>query len=194
VQEIPVVGYALLALLARVPSTGYELTARMSSPMGAFWTAPHSQIYPQLISLEGAGLIRHRADPGPGPRLRKTYRLTAAGRRALARWVISPPGERVPRDELVLRAYAAPVADHARLAELFRDQERQHRKVLRGYQRIRRELAEELGSRLTDPSSPSFGNVAILERGIGAEREYVRWCRWMAERLESCLTRDTVVP
>ena len=59
-------GYAILGLLADGPQTGYDLTRRMERPVGFYWTARHSQIYPELARLEAAGLVRHRSSTGRG--------------------------------------------------------------------------------------------------------------------------------
>ena len=61
-------GCALLGLLARSPPTGYDLAKRMERPVGYFWTANHSQIYPELSRLEEAGLVDHTVIEGAGPR------------------------------------------------------------------------------------------------------------------------------
>ena len=106
-------GYAILALLARQPSTGYELSARASRPLGYFWSARHSQIYPELRKLLAQGLVRFTARPGPGPRAKKVYSVTEAGLAALREWVIQPPEPAPSRDDLVLKAYAAWTADPA---------------------------------------------------------------------------------
>ena len=45
--------YAILAELARGPATGYVIAAAMRSPVGRYWTAQHSQIYPELARLAG---------------------------------------------------------------------------------------------------------------------------------------------
>src|SRR6476646_1735266 len=52
-------GYALLGLLARQPRWGYDLARRMQEPIGYFWHANHSQIYPELAALETDGLVTH---------------------------------------------------------------------------------------------------------------------------------------
>ena len=106
-------GYAILALLARQPSTGYELSARARRPLGYFWSARHSQIYPELRKLLAQGLVRFTAGPGPGPRAKKVYSVTEAGLAALREWVIQPPEPAPSRDDLVLKAYAAWTADPA---------------------------------------------------------------------------------
>ena len=86
-------GHALLGLLARREATGYDLSARLAAPLGYFWTARHSQVYPELARLEAAGLVSYEEIPGRGPRPTKRYAVTAAGRSALAAWVVTDPGE-----------------------------------------------------------------------------------------------------
>lgn len=89
---VSALGHALLCALHRGPLTGYDLVRRMRRPIGYYWTAQQSQIYPELTRLTAAGLIEHEADAGPGPRQRKTHRLTAAGRDELATWLVRPAG------------------------------------------------------------------------------------------------------
>ena len=76
-------GFALLSLLTRGPATGYELSQRMKAPIGHFWTANHSQIYPELARLSQLGYVTSTEGTGPGPRAKKTYSLTEKGREAL---------------------------------------------------------------------------------------------------------------
>ena len=56
-QAITTFEYALLALIAHHPSSGYELTQRLKRPIGFFWTAHHSHIYNVLVRLEALDLI-----------------------------------------------------------------------------------------------------------------------------------------
>ena len=49
--------HAVLGLLERRPSTGYELTRTFDRSLRASWQARHSQIYPELAKLESAGLV-----------------------------------------------------------------------------------------------------------------------------------------
>ena len=116
---ISTLGYALLCALHRGPLTGYDLVRKMRRPIGYYWTARQSQIYPELGRLSEAGLIAHESSPGPGPRERKTHRLTDAGRAALAAWLVEPPGDRAPRDEIVLKTYAQAAADLVEMRALY---------------------------------------------------------------------------
>ena len=52
-------GYAILGLLSREELSGYDLTGRMKGRVGYFWSARHSQIYPELARLEEGGYVTH---------------------------------------------------------------------------------------------------------------------------------------
>src|SRR5262245_2888646 len=69
---VSTLGYALLSLLTRGPATGYDLTQRMREPIGFFWVAQHSQIYPELARLADDGHVRATEGHGPGPHAKKT--------------------------------------------------------------------------------------------------------------------------
>lgn len=49
--------YAILGLLNKEPMTGYDIGKEFSKDLGEFWTAKHSQIYPELKKLLNEGLI-----------------------------------------------------------------------------------------------------------------------------------------
>lgn len=52
--------YAILGLLNRNEMTGYELSKEFETTLFEFWNAKHSQIYPELKSLNAEGLIQYR--------------------------------------------------------------------------------------------------------------------------------------
>jgi DNA-binding PadR family transcriptional regulator len=179
----PTVAYAVLGLLARRPRSGYELASALRDPVSFFWSAPHSQLYPTLAALEEAGLAEHEESPGPGPRARKTYRITDAGRRALAEWAVTTPPPRAGRDEFVLRAYSAWVAEPGAVAALFRTEADRHRARLVEYEQFRRELLDGSGGTAPGLRQPEFGNWLALHNGLGYERAYLEWCEWALDLL-----------
>ena len=77
-------GYALLGLLAREQLSGYDLAQKLKMPVGFFWTARHSQIYPELARLEREGLVTFHEVPQRGKPDKKIYSLTEAGREEVA--------------------------------------------------------------------------------------------------------------
>jgi DNA-binding PadR family transcriptional regulator len=179
--DISMLGYALLCALHKGPLTGYELVRRMRQPIGYFWAARQSQIYPELARLAELGLITSAGESGPGPHQRMTHRLTPAGRRALARWLVQPPTPRHPRSELVLKTYALKVADPAAMRALYLAEARQHDERLEDY---RARHARLVARGADDLHHPDFGDFATLRLGLQLEELYARWCRWLADQLD----------
>src|SRR5689334_2274526 len=102
--------YAVLGLLARRPSTGYELTQTFDRSLRTSWYARHSQIYPELAKLEGADLVEL---VGHGARGSKTYAITEAGRDELRQWLVEAEPDRSQRSESSLRLFLTPLLDPA---------------------------------------------------------------------------------
>jgi DNA-binding PadR family transcriptional regulator len=97
----------LLALIADEPSSGYGLKRRIDDELSPLWTAELSQIYPALERLRRAGYVSGRVvGPSRGPASYR-YRVTAAGRRELARWIAEPPRAPSLRDETLARLVLA---------------------------------------------------------------------------------------
>jgi DNA-binding PadR family transcriptional regulator len=102
--------HAVLGLLERRPSTGYELTRTFDQSLRTSWHARHSQIYPELAKLESAGLVKV---VGHGARRSKTYGITGAGRAELRRWLVEAEPDRSQRNESGLRLFLTPLLDEA---------------------------------------------------------------------------------
>ena len=79
--------YAILGLLNRNEMTGYELSKEFETTLFEFWNAKHSQIYPELKSLNAEGLIQYRVEITGNVLEKKVYTRTARffgmGRNAL---------------------------------------------------------------------------------------------------------------
>ncbi len=180
-----VLGYAILGLLSREALSGYDLKGRMERPVGFFWEARHSQIYPELARLEAAGMVSHELVEQEGRPDKKVYEITPAGLQALKDWVVAPLEPRGARDELVLKAYSLWLAEPEEAIALFREQERLHEERLRRYEEINAWMEREWGDDLGLPGSPRFASYAALRRGILNERGYVEWCGWVVDRLEA---------
>jgi DNA-binding PadR family transcriptional regulator len=176
--------FALLATLARAPHSGYDLAQRLKHDVAPFWHAAHSHIYPELTRLLEQHLVsvEHVAqDDRPD---KKRYAITPAGRAALRGWLAAPTRPRVLRDELVLKAYAAWMGDRAAVVAQFREHERLHRERLAHYEAVAARMEQQYQHALTNWRSPTFASYATLRRGISFEREYVAWCRWLADQVE----------
>ncbi len=73
----------LLASLEGGPRHGYAVKEALRQGSGARFDLPTGTIYPALRRLEAAGLVKGTWSV-TGGRRRRTYKLTAAGRRRLA--------------------------------------------------------------------------------------------------------------
>ncbi|WP_084546303.1 PadR family transcriptional regulator [Glycomyces arizonensis] len=93
--------YALLGLLAEQPASGYDLTQRFEQQLATIWPAKHPQIYGELSRLADAGSIEIDSE---GPRGRKVYRITDAGRAEMRRWLTEEPVDHTMRIEPILRS------------------------------------------------------------------------------------------
>ena len=90
--------FAILGSLSTAPASGYDLARQFDMGLGWFWSANHSQIYPELRRLEAEGLIEG-AVTTVGEKLEKrVYAITGAGRDDLVAWVTGPPQYRPNRD------------------------------------------------------------------------------------------------
>jgi DNA-binding PadR family transcriptional regulator len=183
-MAISTLGYALLALLARRPSSGYELSQRAHRPLGHFWTAQHSQIHGELTKLTEAGAVTWVAVPGPGPRAKKIYSITESGRDALTAWVTRPPAPAPARNELLLKAYAMWTADPERARELFTTQLNSSREQLAEYEAAWDRVTGDHPGGVPARTHVDFGNYVTLRFGIDAVRTTVEWCSWVIELLD----------
>ena len=102
--------YALLGLLARESLTGYDLTKKFDSTIGFFWSAKHSQIYPELAALTKEGLVTFEVVTQTSKPNKKVYTITDDGRKDLTRWVGSEGERRSVKDPLLMRVWAVGVA------------------------------------------------------------------------------------
>jgi DNA-binding PadR family transcriptional regulator len=174
VAKVRTVGYAVLGLLADRPRTGYEIAKIMKVPIGYLWSASHSRIYTELLSLHADGFVTHRVVDGPGPRDNRIYAITASGRRALSDWVDSPLAPQPAKSELMLRVRTlwtvSPERAHRFLAAVRLDCE--HR--LATYSDIDEQFAAE-GDAHLDPATPAFWSYATLQAGISYEQHMIHW-------------------
>jgi DNA-binding PadR family transcriptional regulator len=78
----------LLALLAKEPSQGYQLRARMNEALGSLGEQINDgQIYVPLGRLERAGLVTTERSGSHERAERKVYSLTAAGQSRVGEWL-----------------------------------------------------------------------------------------------------------
>jgi len=98
--------WAVLGLLAEEPAHGFALARLLArgGEVGRVWAATRPLTYRAIDQLAADGLIEPvRTEPGAGPP-RTVHRPTAAGRRALRRWLAQPVAHpREVRAELLVK-------------------------------------------------------------------------------------------
>jgi DNA-binding PadR family transcriptional regulator len=163
VQEV------VLALLAKEPSHGYQLRARLRQALGPVGEAMNAgQIYVTLTRLEKAGLVESERAAGlPDRPDRKIYALTAAGNQRVADWLaeVEWPGPAPVEFHLKLVAAAA-----SRLADPLSIVDAQRRELLR-------RLHEAQRAAMAEPDRSEAG--LLLEGLVLRLQADLRW-------LEAC--------
>ncbi|MEV4300581.1 PadR family transcriptional regulator [Microbispora rosea] len=80
---------ALLGLLEREPSHGYDLKRDYDTFFGRGRPLPFGQVYSTLGRLARDGKVTGQSEPGDGPD-RKRYAITPLGRQEVATWLTEP--------------------------------------------------------------------------------------------------------
>lgn len=121
---------ALLGLLHEGPMTGWDLVARAADRIGNFWTVTQSQVYRELARMTEHGLV---TVGDPGPRDRKPYTITQAGRDTFGGWIAGEPADDQVRVPLLLTIQFAEHLPPSRLAEIITTQRAWHEERLAEY-------------------------------------------------------------
>ena len=172
----------VLALLAKEPSHGYQLRARLRQALGPLGDAMNDgQVYVTLTRLEKAGLVASEQAAGlPDRPDRKVYALTAAGQQRVAGWLAEVSWPRPDLAEFHLKLIAAAAAGLADPIAIVDAQRRELLRRLRDAQRAAMAEPDRLGRRAAAgghraaaAGGPALagGLRAELDRSEGATHE-----------------------
>jgi DNA-binding PadR family transcriptional regulator len=144
----------ILAMLAKEPSYGYELRARLRQALGPVGEDLNAgQVYVTLTRLEKAGLVTATAELGQTRPDRKVYELTAAGQQRVAAWLAEVSWPKPDLTEFHLKLIAAAAAG---LADPIAIVDAQRRELLRRLRDAQRATMAE----------PDTSDAALLLEGI----------------------------
>lgn len=166
--------FATLGLLAQQPGSGYDLLRRFEKSMGNVWTATQSQLYGELNKLADAGLI----EVGDiGPRGRKEYRVTPAGRAELLRWISEPEDDPPIRRPDLLRVFL--------LGEVPATKARQYAVAFAEHAASELKRLQQLHDSIPwgDDDSNFYGRAA-LEFGLRDAAMEEKWARWLIGEID----------
>jgi DNA-binding PadR family transcriptional regulator len=165
----------VLAMLAKEPSSGSRLRARLDDALGPLGEAVNDgQIYVTLSRLEKAGFIARQGTGGPDAG-RKVYELTAAGQERVAEWLSEVSWPKPDLAEFHLKLVAAAQAG---LADPIGIVDAQRRELLRRLREVERAAMAE----------PEGSQAGLLLEGIvlrlQADLRWLEACEhaWMERR------------
>ena len=153
---------ALLGFLHERPMSGWDLLATAEALIGDFWTVTRSQVYRELTTMESAGLVV--AGP-PGPRERRPFEITDAGRAAFAEWLRRAPGSEQIRYPLLLTIAFGRHLPPDQLSSFVAEHRDVHEQRLDRYRSLRADLGDDLG-----PYA-----LATLDFGMRYETAVLEW-------------------
>jgi DNA-binding PadR family transcriptional regulator len=145
----------VLAMLAKEPSHGYQLRARLRDALGPLGDAMNAgHVYVTLTRLEKAGLLAAETSADGADRSdRKVYTLTADGQQRVAEWISEVSWPRPDLAEFHLKLIAAAAAG---LADPLTIVDTQRRELLRRLRDAQRAAMAE----------PDRSDAALLLEGI----------------------------
>jgi DNA-binding PadR family transcriptional regulator len=145
----------VLAMLAKEPSYGYQLRARLRDALGPLGDAMNAgHVYVTLTRLEKAGLVAAETSAERSDRSdRKVYALTPEGQQRVAEWIAEVSWPKPDLAEFHLKLIAAA---SARLADPLTIVDTQRRELLR-------RLGDAQRAALAEPERST---AALLLEGI----------------------------
>lgn len=164
---------SLLGFLHEGPMAGWDLVAVAQERIGDFWTLTQSQVYRELAAMAGAGIVELGQ---PGPRDRKPYLITEAGRVAFREWIDREPALEQIRFPLLLTMMFAGHLSPGRLAEMVAAHRAVPAERLTGYRRVREELDGVI-------DGVDRFRLATLEFGLRYESAVLDWFDQLPETL-----------
>jgi DNA-binding PadR family transcriptional regulator len=168
--------HALLGLLAEEPASGYDLTRKFERVLQRYaWHAQNSQIYPELNHLAGDGLV---AVVEEGPRGRRTYAITDAGRAELRRWMRNPPEQFNVRNEFVLRLFLLSALEPAEARAALQGLLAQNDAALTDL----REQVDKFDA-IAETGAPPPLNRMVAEFGLRSFETLRDWALWALDHL-----------
>lgn len=160
-RDINPTAASVLGFLTIGPMTGWDLNSLAQVSVNHFWNMTKSQIYRELRSLTGLGLVE--ADEA-GKRNARRYRLTDAGRARLHDWLTEPTADSTQRIPFLVKLFFADqLSDHER-KELIAEARSRHEQLL---------ASHETSIQLAEQLSPYA--AATAHYGVAVERAVLQW-------------------
>lgn len=178
--------HALLATLTAEPMTGYELIKYFDGSVAYVWSAPHSQIYPELRRMERDGLVDVRQVPRGERATKRIYAINEAGLAELQRWARELTPYQSERNQYRLKAAHFEQSTYEAARRQLREHINHFTRELQGWRQMVDDLDARRVSLLRErlAQRPEEEHEAIIEfrkfafRGqIAVARAEVQWAK-----------------
>lgn len=167
IKKLNATGASLLGFLHRGPLTGWDIAQMAEMVIGDFWNVTRSQVYRELRTLEAMGLVEAKAT---GPREKRPYEITDAGRAAFVAFIHREPGPDLLRSPLLLMVFFG-----KHLGDV-------HRKRFLAIHRLRHEQALDVYCKIQETLDAAEVDLAkVLQYAIFHEEAVLRWFDWLEE-------------
>jgi PadR family transcriptional regulator, regulatory protein AphA len=177
VSELTSTSYAILGLLSVRPWSAYDLSKQMKR-WALIWPRAERAVYNEPKKLVDHGLATAKVVLN-GKQQRTVYTITAAGRRALTKWLAQPSASPQFESEALLRALFAPNGSKEDLLAAIRS--------LQDYAHTLREAAREAGREYQAGNVPFPERLHIIALVVQFNVEYValleRWAAWAEDEV-----------
>ena len=163
--------YAILGLLNRNPMTGYDIGKEFNFQLAEFWSAKHSQIYPELKKLVDEKLIVFDIEISGDVLEKKVYTITEKGKKDFLKWLKKDePMEPTPKNIFRLRMYFSNNLDLDTRLELLEHQLFQHQERIS----FLHSQMERYG-KVPPIDSNEYGDYIVLDGAILREECTIKW-------------------
>jgi DNA-binding PadR family transcriptional regulator len=165
--------YAILGLIIRNPISGYDIMKEFNEELVNFWSAKHSQIYPELKKLVDEGLVEYTVIITGTVLEKKLYTITEQGKSDFLSWLVQiEPLEPTPKEVFRLRMYYANHIEREHLKEMIQDQLDQRLQKLNYLKEAMDEYQE-----VPDITDTTFGDYIVLDGAILREESSIKWLK-----------------
>ena len=164
--------YAMLGLINREPTTGYEISKEFSGKLGSLWNAKHSQIYPELKKLLDEGLVEFITVIQGEVLEKKIYNTTPKGKEAFMEWLLADEQFCCePNDNLHVRLYFCENMTYDQFRVSLLKQRERRAQGLEGLS----EKVKQWEDNVPMFNSPELGDYMLLQGARLREKAYVEW-------------------
>ncbi len=145
--------------------TGWELDAAVEESIANFWNVTRSQVYRELRTLAERGYVQAG---DAGPRDRRPYSITPAGREAFANWIVRDPGSPIVRMPLLLTVFFGRHLPPERLAEILEQELQGGAQALHQFEVMQQSFGDDPFVR------------QVLQFGIDYQKTLLAWLQSLA--------------